>query len=272
MRSQLRKAAQPLSAVRVVGLVSLLVLGVAAGTEKTAPTASADGADASVTAEAYTPVTEVSTADWRQVSAGADHTCGIRTSGRLYCWGSAGNGQLGDGSGTSQPTPVEVGGGATDWTAVSAGGLHTCAGRSTGRLYCWGFDGNGQLGDGGDTSQPTPVEVAGGATDWTAVTRRRPPHVRPPEHRTALLLGPRPQRPVGRRRRHRRPVGTGQVAGGAIDWTAVSAGGFHTCAGRSTGRLYCWGYDEFGQLGDGGTNTNQRAPVEVAGGPPTGRR
>src|SRR5262245_59343441 len=75
---------------------------------------------------------EVGSSDWRVVSAGGNHTCGIRTSGRLFCWGDDGTGQLGDGgANTDQDTPVEVAGGATDWTHLSAGGHHTCARRST---------------------------------------------------------------------------------------------------------------------------------------------
>ena len=55
---------------------------------------------------------------------------------------------------------MQVAGGATDWRIVDAGGGHTCARTSTGRLFCWGGDVNGQVGDNPTfASQPTPVEV-----------------------------------------------------------------------------------------------------------------
>src|SRR4051794_29975645 len=59
---------------------------------------------------------------------------------------------------------------ATDWVQISAGYDHTCGLRSTGRLYCWGSDSKGQLGDGlPDADQTMPVEVTGGATNWVQV-------------------------------------------------------------------------------------------------------
>ena len=100
------------------------------------------------------------------------HACGIRTTGRLYCWGNDDFGQVGDGGANiDRSIPVEVAGGATDWTAVDAGDFHTCARHATGRLYCWGGDAAGQLGTGaGSGDQTTPVEVSGGGTNWTAVS------------------------------------------------------------------------------------------------------
>jgi alpha-tubulin suppressor-like RCC1 family protein len=57
--------------------------------------------------------------------------------------------------------PVAVAGGATNWAALTAGDGHTCARRTSGRLFCWGRDGQGQLGDGGtDSPRSTPTEVA----------------------------------------------------------------------------------------------------------------
>jgi len=211
---------------------------------------------------------ESGSSDWRQVSAGGFHTCGIRTSGRLYCWGNDGDGQLGNGGlNTNQAAPVQVAGGATNWTAVDAGREHICARRTTGRLYCWGDDGFGRLGDGGlNTDQAAPVQVAGGATNWTAVTagdfhtcaRRTTGRLYCWGSDDAGQLGD-----GGLDTDQAAPV---QVAGGATNWTAVTVGSEHTCARRTTGRLYCWGYDGSGQLGDGGLFTEQATPVQVAGG------
>src|SRR5687768_1419845 len=82
---------------------------------------------------------------WTSLSSGGFHTCGIR-GGRIYCWGDDAFGQLGDGTaGGTRATPAPISSGATDWTSVSAGSLHTCATRA-GRVACWGYDGSGQLG------------------------------------------------------------------------------------------------------------------------------
>jgi alpha-tubulin suppressor-like RCC1 family protein len=100
--------------------------------------------------------------NWTSVTAGLDHSCGRRANGRLYCWGKDLDGQVGRAGGSGdRSTPGEVAGGATTWTAVSAGQLHTCARRSNRRLWCWGYNSSGQLGIGSTgTPRQTPVEVS----------------------------------------------------------------------------------------------------------------
>lgn len=164
-------------------------------------------------ADAQTAAPEAVTADWLDIAAGGEFTCGIRAPGRLYCWGDDGVGQLGNGPGDASQVPVQVAGGHTDWVGVDAGDLSACALRRTGRLYCWGYDATGQLGnDAAFAMRTRPTEVAGGRTDWSA---------------------------------------------------AFSVGAEHACARRTTGRLFCWGSDEFGQVGDGGATGNRPTPVQV---------
>jgi alpha-tubulin suppressor-like RCC1 family protein len=63
--------------------------------------------------------------DWCQVSAGTNHSLGVRTNGSLWSWGLNGFGQLGDDTTTTRCSPVSVVGGFTDWCAASAGGVHS---------------------------------------------------------------------------------------------------------------------------------------------------
>jgi alpha-tubulin suppressor-like RCC1 family protein len=206
--------------------------------------------------------------DWRQVSAGGTHTCGIRTSGRLYCWGSDEHGQLGDGgANTDQSVPTEVAGGVTNWAAVAAGGHHTCARRTGGRLFCWGDDEYGGLGDGYPfADQTVPTEVAGGATNWAAVTAGQFHTCARRTNGRLFCWGNNDRGELGDGGPNTPLPYPSQVAGNATDWLTVTAGGYHTCARRTGGRLFCWGYDLHGQLGDGGANTDQRLPTELAGG------
>jgi alpha-tubulin suppressor-like RCC1 family protein len=189
--------------------------------------------------------------DWIGVSAGGFHTCARKTNGRLYCWGFNGAGQLGDGTTDTRGYADEVSGGQTDWAGVTAGRNHTCARKTNGRLYCWGFNFNGQLGDETRTSRSVPTEVYGGQTNWadpsasdfTCATKT---------NRTLWCWGDSsPVRP--------HPI---QV-GAATNWTRVSAGGLHTCARKTNRTLWCWGNDQYGQLGDGGTNTDRSIPTQV---------
>lgn len=82
---------------------------------------------------------------WKQISAGDRHTCGITLQNTLWCWGSNRTGQLGDGTFIEHHDPRQVGTDG-DWVSVSAGALHTCGLRSQGKLYCWGSNLAGEIG------------------------------------------------------------------------------------------------------------------------------
>jgi alpha-tubulin suppressor-like RCC1 family protein len=110
------------------------------------------------------------------------------------------------------PTPVPVTFGGNDWRQVSAGETHTCATKTTGRLFCWGSDLFGELGNGGaNEDQTIPIEVAGGLTTWRTMT----------------------------------------------------VGSTNTCAIKTNGRLFCWGADTWGMLGDGNPGVSSARPVAV---------
>lgn len=205
--------------------------------------------------------------DWAAVSAGLSRTCAIKTTGHLFCWGSDAFGALGNGAPTGhRAVPTEVGAHSANWASVSAeGGAFACAVKTTGRLFCWGDDRFGDLGNGGsNTPRNTPTEVAGHATNWAAVSVGD-------AHACALKTSGRlfcwgldangqlgDSTTIGNRN-----VPT-QVAGRATDWVAVDAGSGHTCALKASGRLFCWGWDQFGALGDGGADADQHTPVGVA--------
>ena len=89
----------------------------------------------------------------------------------MQCWGSNGNGRLGDGTQHTLLTPVGVISLSTPGAVVqiTAGGFHTCAILSDNTVKCWGRNGNGQLGDGSTVAQLTPVAVSTLSTTNAAV-------------------------------------------------------------------------------------------------------
>lgn len=100
------------------------------------------------------------------ISAGADHTCAIATTGAAYCWGANDLGQLGTGTtGVGGPTPTLVAGGLT-FSRITSGNGFTCALTQAGAAFCWGDNTNLTLGigpfSGSGTFRSSPVAVAGG--------------------------------------------------------------------------------------------------------------
>jgi alpha-tubulin suppressor-like RCC1 family protein len=108
-----------------------------------------------------------------QIAAGWGATCVLDSTGAAYCWGLDANGQLGDGSTTDSSVPVAVDtsgalAGKT-LTQIAAGQAATCVLDSAGAAYCWGWNGDGGLGDGSAAAQST-VPVLVGPQAPTSVT------------------------------------------------------------------------------------------------------
>ena len=120
-----------------------------------------------------TPVAMAGTATWqtiphRIVVSGTNlvaHMCAILSDGTMWCWGYGGNGQLALGTTASAklPTAINTTTSSSSWYAVSVGYLFTCGIAIDWRLYCWGYNAAGQLGDASGVSQRLlPAEVYAG--------------------------------------------------------------------------------------------------------------
>lgn len=99
------------------------------------------------------------------LAAGGAHTCALTASGALHCWGANASGQLGLGDYAPRPRAVPVPSLASGGGAVSAGAAHTCALTGVGtvneKLWCWGGNSRGQLGDDSTYTRLSPVEITG---------------------------------------------------------------------------------------------------------------
>ena len=161
------------------------------------------------------------------VSAGGFHTCAIKATGDVLCWGSNSDGQLGIGSTnpSPDPQPVTMPPSREPGTAVSvsAGGFHTCAIRSDRTVWCWGRNSEGELG----------------------LNNTNPPAINVPQ--SPVLVGG--------------AFGIGGAASsGLLSATSIAAaigvgqqglnqqGGFHTCAVASDGTAPCWGWNSNWQI------------------------
>jgi alpha-tubulin suppressor-like RCC1 family protein len=121
-----------------------------------------------------TPVTTFAGGtNWKQVSAGYQHTAAIKTDGTLWTWGDGFFGRLGNATLLSdRSTPVTTFAGGTNWKQVSAGEEHTAAIKTDGTLWTWGRGTNGRLGNAVTTNASTPVTTFSGGTNWKQVSSR----------------------------------------------------------------------------------------------------
>ena len=206
-----------------------------------------------------TPVLQLT--DVRAIAAGGAHSCAIHGSPpTISCWGWNNYGQLGSGLEPSEPSlqPVTVSVEARP-LAITTGEWHTCALLQGGSVACWGENRYQQVGienpQGDHDTQLTPALVSG-LTDARAVSAGW--------HHTCAVLGK--SRSVACWGDDRlsvngfSPVPVEGVAG----VVALSAGGDATCAVGDDGLAACWGYNAFGQLGNGAIE-DRATPVPVLG-------
>ncbi len=95
-----------------------------------------------------------------RVVVGEYHSCAV-AGGRPYCWGNNDWGQLGDNSTEDRSSAVLIVGLVNPVSRIAAGVSHTCTATTGGSIWCWGYNGNGQLGDGTFASRTIPTLVRG---------------------------------------------------------------------------------------------------------------
>jgi alpha-tubulin suppressor-like RCC1 family protein len=223
------------------------------------------------------PVAVVGGFDFGFLETGGYYTCGVIAGGDIYCWGYNTYGQLGDGTRTTSASPVPFAFGGLGLTSLHVGGQTTCGIDANGAAYCWGWGRLGERGDGVLSEvQTTPVAVLG-SLSFTSL------EIGPGYHTCgvtgsgqAYCWGNNGQGQVGT------DVTTGETCSegpcasiplavqGGVTLTFVEPGGVwafreHTCGLAQNGSAYCWGSNDFGQLGDG-TTTDTSTPTAVSGG------
>ena len=209
------------------------------------------------------------------ISAGPNRTCAVKDGG-VWCWGSGGGGGPEEPVQVSSLVPVPVSGLEIGVSAISVGGFHTCAVKDGG-AWCWGSNGFGELGNSStyDRFAPrgsaVPVPVLGLQSGVSAISAGS-------GHTCALkdggvwCWGQNQYGQLGSNSTTCTPLNGSSspcspapvaVPGLESGVSAISAGGFQTCAVKDGG-VWCWGQNQYGQLGNNST-TDSHVPVAVSG-------
>jgi len=222
-----------------------------------------------------------------RAAAGRYHSCAVTTASELYCWGYSGNGQLGTGHIDEDNTPptilsperVNIQGASDDEIiSLATGAYHSCAIFKNGRAFCWGQGAFGQLGNGcefgaDDTSsnpcardRPLPIELpyfdrVSGARHAVAIAAGE-------YHSCARTIngslfcfgrGNDGQLGINDRFSYSQPQHVGNITAEIV---AIAAGNNHTCALLVNGKVYCFGDNAYGQIGNG-SHRDSVIPVAV---------
>jgi alpha-tubulin suppressor-like RCC1 family protein len=207
------------------------------------------------------PVTGVT--DAVRIASGKNHTCVVRSSGKVSCWGDNQDGQLGNGQTNARSTsPVDVSG-ITDASAISCGASFSCALRAGGGVVCWGNGLGGQLGNGQKQQRPTPVAVSN-LTDAVAISAGESHACAVKRGGKVVCWGDGVNGQLGNGDQLERTTPTAVLS---LDGIALIASASRsTCAAQAGGAVFCWGANEIGQLGSGAANpTPNPSPTVVNG-------
>ncbi|MFP4187381.1 MAG: InlB B-repeat-containing protein [Acholeplasmataceae bacterium] len=210
------------------------------------------------------------------IAAGENHSVAIDSDGDVYSWGDNLFGQLGNGEQGQQTSPINI----TEEFAfdaeeipihIAAGRLHNVLTTSENRIFTWGNNGSGQLGNKSFDSSSVPIDItdnidfAGGEEIDAVITGNSHSFIWTTQDRI-IGWGNNVYGQIGNDDNEN--VNDPVDISDSIDLsenesiTSISAGFAHTVLATDRGRIMSWGLNSNGQLGDGTAQT-RRAPVEI---------
>lgn len=212
------------------------------------------------------------------ISAGQYFSCGIDNSGTAWCWGAQYGGDLGNGQNSEQylSSPQQVLSGSTKFQMIvtsgassygpsnpSCGSGHTCAIDTTGKAWCWGINSTGQLGNNTLNNSSTPqsvystrkfIDITAGSNYTCAVDTTY----------HAWCWGNNQYGQLGNGTLLSSNIPT--AVAGDISFKAISGSSTaNTCGVSTDNKIYCWGNNEYGQLGINQQGNYKTTPQIVEG-------
>ncbi len=203
------------------------------------------------TNDSRVPVRVGGDTNWVQVEAGATHSVALRTNGTIWAWGGNQNGELGLGHTNNVLIPTQVGVDSA-WVEVRAGGSFTLARRADGTIWGWGRNDSGQLGNSSTNEVHSPVRVGTNGI-WSTISAGVSHSLGLRTDGSLWMWG----RNFGLTNRNMdratnvfpTPIQIGTNA----DWKVIDAGFDHSLAVNTAGKMFAFGANNVGQLGNGET-------------------
>jgi alpha-tubulin suppressor-like RCC1 family protein len=214
------------------------------------------------TSNVSSPVQIGALTNWSQLSIGQLHTAAAKSDGTIWAWGYNPDGRLGDNSIVSKSSPVQIGA-LTTWSQISAGQNFTAAIRSNGTLWAWGQNSFGQLGQNNSYlfRRSSPVQV-GALTTWSGVGAGQIHVLAIKTDGTIWGWGDNVFGQLGQNSNWATPKSSPVQIGALTNWSKIAAGGNNSAAITSSGAIWLWGRNTWGQVGDN-TVVNRSSPVQV---------
>jgi alpha-tubulin suppressor-like RCC1 family protein len=197
------------------------------------------------------------------VAVGEDHTCAITSDHSLWCWGRNNFGQLGDGTTAPEASPIRVTALGATVVEVAAAFERTCARKQDGTLWCWGYNGVGQLGDGTATDQHSPVQVTALGASVAQISTGVYHTCARTNDGAVWCWGANDSGQLGSDALDPfTPTQVTALGTSVIKLNSGSGGEAHSCAIKADRTLWCWGGNFEGELGNG-TTVDSMSPIQV---------
>jgi alpha-tubulin suppressor-like RCC1 family protein len=196
-----------------------------------------------------------------QIFGGGYSTYGIDYSGQVWTWGLNHTGQLGDNTLTDRCTPVSILGIKKTFCQITSGTYDAAAIDRNGQVWTWGINLNGRLGDNTTVSRCTPVSILGTKKTFCKISCGGGYSMGIDYTGQVWSWGENLYGQLGNDSIADKctPV---SILGTKKTFCEISAGTYHAAGIDSNGRLWTWGYNSFGQLGDN-TNSSRSTPALI---------
>lgn len=233
---------------------------------------------------------------WKSISCSSNHCIAIKADGTLWAWGQNSYGELGDGTFIGKRSPIQIGN-STNWKSVSAGSgssYFSLALKTDGTLWSWGYNDNGQLGDGTLNNQSIPAQV-GNDTTWNIISTGQRHCLAIKKDETLWAWGDNYSGQLGDGTTIDKssPIQIGSSTwkfidgsltgnsfgiktdgslwsiylnhtqiGTSTNWKYISVGLTHKVGIKTDGTLWTWGDGTAGALGDGSISSSSSVPIQ----------